>query len=99
MKSVNYHKSKTRRFNYQVFASLNGQLVIYDATLMGGMFNQTSVYALNSSEINPIVLRVKAGLKLSYHRYGLTYEQHYGSPEFDGAKEHLWGRISLDFKL
>jgi hypothetical protein len=66
---------------------------VYDATLLGGMFNKESIYTLNAGQINRYVFTGTASFGIGLGRYSLEAEQVYLTPEFDGGRRHLWIRI------
>ena len=89
--------SKRKKLQYWFFVSGNLSLVGYNATLQGGIFNDKSPYTIASSEINRIVAGASAGVALYYGNLGLELENIYNSPEFKGAYDFRYGRISLLF--
>lgn len=82
------------KFKYFIFANITGRIKVYDATLQGGLFNQTSIYTIPGFDISRFVFTPSAGIDFSYRFINLRLEQFYVSPEFKGARHHLYGSIS-----
>ena len=82
-----------RRIRYYVNLNLENKLVIYDATLQGGMFNPNSVYTLPDDMIQRYVFTGKLGFGFGLGPLSLEAEQVFLSPEFDGGRHHFWFRI------
>ncbi|MBF9239051.1 lipid A deacylase LpxR family protein [Hymenobacter sp. BT683] len=89
--------SQPGRSRWQVYAhtSLEGRLVGYDATLQGGLFNQSSPYVLPAGAVTRTVLRNTTGLVLAHKGFSLDVTSTWISPEFAGARSHSWGKLAL----
>lgn len=77
------------------FAYLKPQLNVvgYDATLQGGLFNRTSPYTIAARDLSRLVYRQQAGF---VYRSGNRYVEYYlslGTPEFHGARMHRTGGL------
>lgn len=85
----------------QYFFTLKGlsRLIIYDATLQGGMINRNSPYTIPSSSISRFVAQSSLGFTLTYGAIGIELEQIVLSPEFNGKLWHAWGHVGLLFAL
>ncbi|MHC1776218.1 MAG: lipid A deacylase LpxR family protein [Lentimicrobium sp.] len=86
-------------WQYGARGGLELRMVVYDATLQGGMFNKNNVYALKPDEIERLVAAIHFGLFVSYQKFGLSVSQYYLSPEFEEGGQHFWGQIGLQFGL
>lgn len=86
---------KSQKFKFWLFTKANLNLVFYDATLQGGLFNNQNIYTINAAQINRLVLKVSVGMAFYYKRFGLEFENFYVSPEFKGAYDFRYGRINL----
>jgi lipid A 3-O-deacylase len=84
---------KEGSFQFWFFVKSSFQLVVYDATLQGGLFNHQNVYTIEYKEINHFVFNASAGFALYHDKLGIEYENFYLSPEFKGARQFGWGRI------
>jgi len=87
----------SKKWQYGIFATGFVKGVLYDATLEGGVFNNTSNYTIAASDIERLVLQASAGVFFAYRQFGLMYEQFYITPEFSGALHHRWGHINLTY--
>jgi hypothetical protein len=74
-------------------------MVGYDATLQGGLFNHTSPYTLPSSAINRVTFQNRFGFVVIYKRIYLEYFQSLLSSEFKGEDFHVWGGIQIAFGI
>jgi hypothetical protein len=88
-----------RQTQFLFFVKGSAKLVGYDATLQGGMINQTSVYTIPAEHINRLVCQTSAGISISYRGTRLEVEQFLLSPEFVKADWHKWVHIGLFFAL
>ena len=73
------------------------RIIGYDATLQGGVFNNSNTFALKPEEIERMVAHVHLGLFVRYKKMGINLTQFYLSPEFKEGKQHLWGQIALEY--
>jgi hypothetical protein len=75
-----------RRFWLYVKPQLN--VVGYDATPQGGLFNRTSPYTIAAGDVARVVYRQRVGV---VYRSGLRFIEYYrtdASPEFRGGRAH-----------
>ena len=89
------NQAKRRQLQYWFFMTANTDLVVYDATLQGSMFDNNSPYVLENSDINRVVFTGSMGVALYYDNLGVELENIYLTPEFKGAKYFGYGRIKL----
>ncbi len=92
-------KDKKHRLNYWIFTSVQGNIIAYDATLQGGLFNASNQYVVDNSLLNTFVFRASVGMAVYYKNVGLELENFYLSPEFKGAYDFRYGRVNLIFGL
>jgi hypothetical protein len=87
--------------NFRLYAYDHPQLNIvgYDATLEGGLFNRSSPYIIEPSELNRFTFQNRFGFVLVYRRVYLEYFQSYLSREFQTGNYHVWGGVQLAFGL
>jgi hypothetical protein len=71
----------------------------YNASLNGGLFNNNSPHYFSYNEINHSLARFSAGFSWHYRKLGLGLKWTYLSPEFQSAKHHNWGSLSLLYTL
>lgn len=85
------------KWQYGIFATGLVKLVGYDATLQGGVFNNSSNYTIPAEDIERFVLQASAGIFVAFKQVGLMYEQFYTSPEFKDAYHFRWGHINITY--
>ncbi|MCU0370366.1 MAG: lipid A deacylase LpxR family protein [Bacteroidales bacterium] len=94
------HQNKfSKRVRYYFALDLNNRLILYDATLQGGMFNRESIYKLESSQVSRYVFNGTASFGLGLGRYSLEAGQVFLTPEFEGGRHHFWFRIKNIFYI
>lgn len=71
----------------------------YNASLNGGLFNDNSPHSFGYNEINHSLVRFSAGFSWHYRKLGLGLKWTYLSPEFQNAKQHNWGSLSLLYTI
>ena len=89
-------KKSFRTYAYE-HAEIN--IVGYDATLEGGVFNRTSPYTINPKDLTPFVFQNRFGFVVIYHRVYLEYFQTLLSHEFTTGNFHVWGGLQIAFKI
>jgi len=87
--------------HFRIYAYDHPQVNIigYDATLEGGVFNKTSPYTISSNNITRAVFQNRIGFVASYKGIYLEYFQTFLSPEFKTGLSHKWGGIQIAFAL
>ncbi len=85
----------------QYWFSIKGELsaVAYDATLQGGLLNPNNPYTIAAADINRLVAKASIGFAVYYNNYGFEFENFYWSPEFEGAYDFRYGRLSFVAKF
>jgi len=91
--------SKKSKLQYWFFVSGKMNVVFFDATLQGSMFNSQSPYVIQSADINRFVLNLSVGFAMYYKKVGFELQNFYLSPEFTNAYDFRWGRIKLTFQI
>lgn len=97
--TTDQQKPYRKRIRYYFSLDLSNRLVIYDATLQGGMFNKESVYTINRRDIKRYVFTGTASMGIGFGKYSLEAEQVFLTPEFDGGRRHMWFRIKNIVRL
>lgn len=92
-------KFGSEKLKFWFFAKAKLQFVVYDATLQGGIFNNSSFYVLDAHDLNRFVISASAGLAIYHKNVGLELENFYLSPEFKGAYDFRYGRINFVISL
>lgn len=85
--------TRERNFQVYIYAEPQANLVIYDATMQGGLFNDNSPYTLGRDQISRIVFQQNAGLIIKFKGIGLEYSQSIISKEFKDSAIHSWGSV------
>jgi hypothetical protein len=88
---------KAYQWQYGIFASAKAKVVLYNATLQGGIFNKTNNYSIPAEDIERFLLEASAGIYVAYKQLGLTLEQFYLSPEFKNAHHFRWGHVNVSY--
>lgn len=87
------NKNPNGRYQFWIFAETMLDVIGYDATLQGGMFNKTNPYVISSSNLNRFVFEASLGFALCYNNIGIEYKHFYLTPEFKGAYHFGWGQL------
>ncbi|WP_426060558.1 lipid A deacylase LpxR family protein [Hymenobacter sp. B1770] len=89
--------SRAGQQQWQLYAhtSLEGRLVGYNATLQGGLLNQSNPYVLAAGGVERAVLRNTTGLAVAYKGFSLAANSTWVSPEFAGGRTHRWGQLAI----
>ncbi len=94
------HFSKQKRKNQvYLYAEPLMNIVAYDATLQGGLFNKSSPYTISSNEITRLVFQGNVGIVFKTSALQLEYFQSYLTKEFKTGGTHLWGGIRIGWYL
>jgi Uncharacterized protein conserved in bacteria len=84
-----------RKFNVFVYDRPSVNVIAYDATLQGGMFNKNSMYTIDAANIRRATFENRWGVGLRYKAINLEYFQTYLTKEFDSQMDHRWGGIQI----
>lgn len=95
---TNFMKQKRKKQVY-LYAEPLLNIVGYDATLQGGIFNRTSPYTISSNDITRLVFQGNVGLVFKINGIQLEYFQSYLTKEFETGGSHLWGGIRVGWYL
>ena len=80
-----------------IYAYFKPQLNVvgYDATLQGGLFNRTSPYTISASDLSRVVYRQQLGVVFRSGRLYAEYYQSLGTREFQSGRAHKTGGIQI----
>lgn len=92
--SANNRKSKFQFYGYSQF---QGNIIGYDATLQGGVFNKDSPYTIPSEEITRLTGQFNYGLILKTRTLYFEYSRTVLTREFDTGSSTKWGGIRIGF--
>lgn len=87
--------ARKNHFSFYAYEHAQIDLVGYDATLQGGIFNHNSPYTIATGNITRGVFENRFGLVLNYKKICLEYFQSYLSPEFKTGNYHVWGGFQI----
>ncbi|MEP6749558.1 MAG: lipid A deacylase LpxR family protein [Bacteroidota bacterium] len=88
-----------RKTEYYFYLQGRTNLVGYDASMQGGVFNKTSPYTIAASDITRAVFQADAGIIVNFKKVYLSYTQSYLTREFTKGHYHRWGGVSAGFAL
>ena len=71
----------------------------YDATLQGGLFDHSSAYTIPAADISRVTFTNRVGAIMSYKHIRLEYDECTLTKQFTTGPCHLWGTISLGILL
>ena len=78
-----------------LFARGHFSLIGYDASLQGGLFNQSSVYVIPASELQRLLASGELGIQARLGKLKITFSHTYISPEFRNGLSHAWGKVQI----
>jgi lipid A 3-O-deacylase len=83
--------------NFRIYAYEHAKvnLIGYDATLQGGLFNKSSPYTLRPDDIVRYTFQNRFGFVVIYKRIYLEYFQSMLSAEFKTGNYHVWGGVQI----
>lgn len=74
-------------------------LIGYDTSLQGGLFNNSSPYTIPSGDIERITLQNNFGIVMQWGSLSLEYSKTLLTREFSTGKSAKWGGFRIGFKL
>lgn len=83
------------RFQFWIYSAGECKVIAYDATLQGGLFNNSSVYTIAPNKIERAVFSMNAGVVLAYHKFRVEYFNTFLTREFETGKKHAWGHLGF----
>jgi hypothetical protein len=84
-------------FNLYFQMEGTGRFVIYDATLQGGLFNNTSPYVIASESVNRLVGDISISFVFEILKHQLGFYQHLISSRFTESGWHGWLGINYTY--
>ncbi|MDZ4794802.1 MAG: lipid A deacylase LpxR family protein [Bacteroidota bacterium] len=94
-----YSGINKKKVQYYLYGQSRVNVIGYDATMQGGLFNRKSPYTISSGDVSRITFQADAGVELHFRKLFFSYHQSYLSKEFRTGKTHRWGGVSLGFSL
>ena len=87
--------SDNRDFQIYFSGGASATVVLYNATLMGGIIPPKDFEEFRFNEIKHVVGQLNAGLRANYKFVGIQGSVTWKTPEFENGEQHGWGTISL----
>jgi len=84
-----------RKFNFHGYCQPLLNLVGYDATLQGGMFNKDSPYTISAGSVTRWTFQTNIGLVLQVDPVYLEYFFTFLTQEFNTGLPHAWGGVRV----
>lgn len=91
-------KSKNR-FSIYGFAQSMVNVIGYDATLQGGMFNKKSPYTISNNDIERFTAQANFGIIMQTRTMYFEYSRSLITREFEVGKSSKWGGIKVGFRF
>lgn len=93
------YSTHNRNFDIYLYGQSSIHLIGYDATLQGGLLNRSSIYTLNTNEIERAIGEASFGLVFRYKKMQLEYFHTYNTKRFASSIAHAWGGFMLGIGL
>ncbi|HLY70755.1 MAG TPA: lipid A deacylase LpxR family protein [Puia sp.] len=90
-------KERSPKIQWYLYGQSLLNLVGYDATLQGGLFDRSSPYTISAASVSRLVFQYRYGLVLMLKRLYLEYYQTGNSNEFDSSIFHHTGGLQIGF--
>ena len=90
-------KNKHKKFQLYGYSQVLGNLIGYDATLQGGVFNKESPYTISSEEITRFTGQFNYGLVLKTKTLYFEYSRTVLTREYETGTPTKWGGIRIGF--
>lgn len=97
----NSFSSTNQKHGFKLYAYTQPILNIigYDATLQGGVFNNTSPYTISSSNIERFTGQLNYGIVLKSKTLYFEYARSVITREFSSGNSYKWGGVKIGFTL
>ncbi len=80
---------------YSAEASFTANLVGYNSTLNGGLFNSGDTFIIKQHKMERLTLLGSLSFTMRYKQVALSLSQFFLTPEFKSGKSHFWGQIGI----
>ena len=92
-----FSDNQNRRFQVYIYSKPQLNLIGYDATLQGGLFNRKSSYTIASSDVERFVGQHSFGLIVQTKTLYFEYTTTDMTKEFSSGRSASWGGIKIGF--
>ena len=86
-------------FSLYAYATPMLNVIGYDATLQGGMFNKQSVYTISAENIERFTGQLNYGIVLQTKTLYFEYSRSMITKEYESGNAYKWGGIKIGFTL
>ncbi len=93
------HSSSPHKLTFHLYWQPMVNLVGYDATLQGGVFNKNSPYTISAEDITRLTFQSNAGIVMNVAWLTLEYFQTFLTKEFETGMSHQWGGVRIGVRL
>ena len=93
------NKNISKGFRYFIFLKPQINVIGYDATLQGGIFNKSTPYTIANSDIQRATFQFNYGAVITFGNVTLEYAQTYLTKEFATGKFHKWGGFKVGVRF
>ncbi len=95
-----FSSSKTKKkFSIYGYGQSMVNIIGYDATLQGGMFNKKSPYTIANNELDRLTAQVNFGIIMQTRTMYFEYSRSLITREFEVGKSSKWGGIKVGFRF
>jgi lipid A 3-O-deacylase len=95
-----FSSSKTKKkFSIYSYAQSIVNVIGYDATLQGGIFNKKSPYTISNSEIERLTAQINFGMIMQTRTMFFEYSRSLITREFEVGNSSKWGGIKVGFRF
>lgn len=91
----NLYQRVEHNFQYFIYGQSKLKVIGYDASLMGGMLNQSSAYTISYSDMNKLVAEQHVGLVIQFPHIYIGVDFGWITQEFKSGQQHSWGGLRL----
>ncbi len=94
-----FKRQQKKRTSIFLFGQSQVNLIGYDATMQGGIFNRKSSYTIAAADISRVTFQASAGVVLNVKKLWLRYSQSFLTKEFRMGRNHRWGGLTAGFSF
>lgn len=89
-----FERQQKKKTSIFLFGQSQVNLVGYDATMQGGIFNRKSPYTISSPDISRLSFQASGGFVLKIDKLWFRYSQSFITKEFRTGRHHRWGGVT-----
>ena len=91
--------TQTKKLRFHTYAQPIVNIVGYDATLQGGLFNAGSPYTISSADVSRVTAEISYGVVATFNAMYIEYYKAAITKEWDTGTTHRWGGIRIGVRL